>query len=149
MQTSRHARDLAQASLFSGMAGQRCFGAVYGLAAPLGGRLGAPMASFVPDFWFPSGRPIAKLGPTGRKALARYLDAARLLCDRPTQPGRRLGRSGKVSGLGRGDRGLSHWGMIRSDIPAMREAGLRASSMKGNPVDLLPSEIDAILEEAL
>ena len=44
---------------------------------------------------------------------------------------------------------LSRWGMTESDIPLVREDGLRASSMKGNPIDLTAEEIDGILREGL
>jgi alcohol dehydrogenase class IV len=44
---------------------------------------------------------------------------------------------------------LSRWSMTESDIPTVREDGLRASSMKGNPVDLSAEEIDGILGEGL
>ena len=142
--------DLAQASLFSGMAlANAKLGAVHGLAAPLGGRLGAPHGELCARLLVPVWKANCKALADRPEGLARYLDSARLLCDSThatLDDG--LAVLVKLSALA-GDRGLSHWGMTRSDIPAMREAGLRASSMKGNPVDLLPSEIDAILEEAL
>lgn len=142
--------DLAQASLFSGMAlANSKLGAVHGLAAPLGGRLGAPHGELCARLLVPVWKANCKALSDRPDGLERYRMVARLLCGHPDaglDDG--LATLSSLAALA-GNRGLSHWGMIPADIPAMREAGLRASSMKGNPVDLLPAEIDAILEEAL
>jgi alcohol dehydrogenase class IV len=79
----------------------------------------------------------------------RFLDASRLLSGRPDATLRDgLGVLESMAETAKAPP-LSRWGMTESDIPAVREAGLRASSMKGNAVDLSPDEIDAILREAL
>jgi alcohol dehydrogenase class IV len=79
----------------------------------------------------------------------RFLDASRLLSgreDATLEDGLRvLERMASEAAAPP----LSRWGMTESDIPAVREAALRASSMKGNPIDLSPDEVDAILREAL
>lgn len=142
--------DLAEASLFSGMAlANSKLGAVHGLAAPLGGRLGAPHGELCARLLVPVWKANTKALSDRPEGLARYREVAKLLCghaEASLEDGLAVLKS--LSALA-GNRGLSHWGMTRADIPAMREAGLRASSMKGNPVDLLPAEIDAILEEAM
>jgi len=142
--------DLAEASLFSGMAlANAKLGAVHGLAAPLGGRLGAPHGELCARLMVPVWKANVKALSDREGGLDRYREVARLLCGSPEaglDDGLEVLRT--LSALA-GNRGLSHWGLTGADIPAMREAGLRASSMKGNPVDLLPGEIDAILEEAL
>jgi alcohol dehydrogenase class IV len=44
---------------------------------------------------------------------------------------------------------LSRFGMTRADVPGIAAKGLRASSMRGNPVDLTLEEVERILEQGM
>lgn len=143
--------DLSLASLFSGIAlANAKLGAVHGLAGPLGGRFpashGALCARLLVAVWKAN---VAALERDSHPALERFREAARLLSGRPdailADGARVLDDLRNLAGA----EPLSRWGMTESDIPAVREDGMRASSMKGNPVDLSPEEIDGILREAL
>ena len=142
--------DLALASLLSGMAlANAKLGAVHGLAGPLGGAFPAPHGALCARLLVPVWK--ANLAASDRVpgARERFLDASRLLAgsvDADLADG--LRELERLSGLCAAP-GLSRWGMTESDIPRVREAGLRASSMKGNPVELFPEEVDGILREAL
>jgi len=143
--------DLALASLLSGMAlANARLGVVHGLAAPLGGRFpcphGAVCARLLVPAWKANAAALERADPSVRE---RFLDASRLLSGRPDatiSDGLEVLEALSQAAMAPP---LSRWGMTESDIPAVREAGMRASSMKGNPVELSPDEIDAILREAL
>ena len=143
--------DLALASLLSGMAlANARLGVVHGLAAPLGGRFpcphGAVCARLLVPAWKANAAALERADPSVRE---RFLDASRLLSGRPDatiSDGLEVLEALSQAAMAPP---LSRWGMTESDIPAVREAGMRASSMKGNPVELAPEEIDAILREAL
>ena len=143
--------DLALASLLSGMAlANARLGAVHGLAAPLGGMFpcphGAVCARLLVPAWKANAAALERADPSVRE---RFLDASRLLSgrsDATISDGLEVLEALSQAAMAPP---LSRWGMTESDIPAVREAGMRASSMKGNPVELAPEEIDAILREAL
>jgi len=143
--------DLALASLLSGMAlANARLGSVHGLAAPLGGMFPCPHGAVCARLLVPAWKAnVAALDRAEAPVRERFLDASRLLCGR--QDANLADGLGVLQSLARAADAppLSRWGMTESDIPAVREAGLRASSMQGNPVDLSPLEIDAILREAL
>ena len=143
--------DLALASLFSGMAlANAKLGSVHGLAAPLGGMFPCPHGAVCARLLVPAWKVnVAALDRADAAVRERFLDASRLLSgksDATLDDGLRV-----LEGMAREAAAppLSRWGMTESDIPAVREAGMRSSSMKGNPVDLTPDEIEAILREAL
>lgn len=143
--------DLALASLLSGMAlANARLGAVHGLAAPLGGLFPCPHGAVCARLLVPAWKVnVAALARADDSVRERFLDASRLLSGRPDATLRDgLGVLESMAETAKAPP-LSRWGMTESDIPAVREAGLRASSMKGNAVDLSPDEIDAILREAL
>ncbi len=143
--------DLALASLFSGLAlANSKLGSVHGLAAPLGGMFPCPHGAVCARLLVPAWKVnCAALGRAQSSVRERFLDASRLLSgrqDATLEDGLRvLERMATAAAAPP----LSRWGMTESDIPAVREAGLRASSMKGNPVDLSAEEVDLILREAL
>lgn len=143
--------DLALASLFSGMAlANSRLGVVHGLAAPVGGLVAAPhgavCARLLPIAWKTN---VAALRRANHPALARYREAARLLTGRESatqEDG--LARILELSEMVQAP-GLSHWGLQERDIPGLCERASKASSMKGNPVDLSLQELSEILHEAL
>jgi alcohol dehydrogenase class IV len=143
--------DLALASLLSGMAlANSKLGSVHGLAAPLGGMFPCPHGAVCARLLVPAWKAnCAALDRADGSVRERFLDASRLLSgreDATLEDGLRvLERMASEAAAPP----LSRWGMTESDIPAVREAALRASSMKGNPIDLSPDEVDAILREAL
>ena len=143
--------DLALASLLSGMAlANARLGAVHGLAAPLGGMVPCPHGAVCARLLVPAWKAnAAALERADQSVRERFLDASRLLSgrsDATISDGLEVLEALSQASMAPP---LSRWGMTESDIPAVREAGMRASSMKGNPVELAPEEIDAILREAL
>lgn len=143
--------DLALASLLSGMAlANARLGAVHGLAAPLGGMFPCPHGAVCARLLVPAWKAnAAALERADQSVRERFLDASRLLSgrsDATISDGLEVLEALSQAAMAPP---LSRWGMTESDIPAVREAGMRASSMKGNPVELAPEEIDEILREAL
>jgi len=143
--------DLALASLLSGMAlANARLGAVHGLAAPLGGMFPCPHGAVCARLLVPAWKAnAAALERADQSVREHFLDASRLLSgrsDATISDGLEVLEALSQAAMAPP---LSRWGMTESDIPAVREAGMRASSMKGNPVELAPEEIDAILREAL
>jgi alcohol dehydrogenase class IV len=145
--------DMALASLFSGIAlANAKLGAVHGFAAPLGGLFGAPhgqvCAALLPHVTRANIRALTERAPQS-PALDAYAEAARML-------------TGNVSATA-GDCAawveslcahfstppLSRLGVTRQDIPLIVDKASRASSMKGNPIELTAGELSAILEAAL
>ncbi len=143
--------DLALASLLSGMAlANSRLGVVHGLAAPVGGLVAAPhgavCARLLPICWKAN---VAALRRANHPALARYREAARLLTGKESatqEDG--LATILELSEMVQAP-GLSHWGLAERDIPGLCERASKASSMKGNPVDLSLQELSEILLEAL
>jgi len=145
--------DMALASLFGGMAlANAGLGAVHGLAGPIGGMFAAPhgavCAALLPGVMRANLR-VLRLRQPDSPALARYQTVARLLTGRP-QAGAEDGVAWvgalvsdlSISGLGR-------YGMQKEHIAEVVAKAAEASSMKANPILLAPSELSALLEEAL
>lgn len=144
--------EMHLASLLSGLAlANGGLGMVHGLAAPLGGLLGAP-----------HGMVCAVLLPAALRAntrLAREHNAQ--------EPLRRLQElavivTGNVhAGLEDGVRwveelcaslqvqGLAALGLQEEDVDKVAEQGLRASSMKGNPLEPSATDLSKVLREAM
>ncbi|HYA42763.1 MAG TPA: iron-containing alcohol dehydrogenase [Syntrophobacteraceae bacterium] len=145
--------DMSLASLFSGMAlANARLGAVHGLAGPLGGALSAPhgaiCARLLPFVMEANLKAIEKRAP-GSPALARYSAVARLLTGNEA--------AGPVDGVlwlrslcsELEIPALSGHGLSRGMIPALASQAMKASSMKGNPVELTELELTHILEQAM
>jgi len=145
--------DMALVSLYGGMAlANAGLGAVHGFAGPLGGMLGAPhgelCAGLLPEVMTANIRALrarAKDNP----ALERYAEVARILTgrsDAPPEQGvdwvRELREALRVPRL-------AAQGLARDEIPGAVEKARRASSMRGNPVELDEGELAAVLEHAL
>lgn len=145
--------DMALASLFSGLAlANAGLGAVHGFAAPLGGQFDAPhgviCARLLPIVMETNVRALNERDPRSA-ALARYDEIAAILTGNSyarAQDGvtwvQKLCRALNVPGL-------SGIGLTWDDIPEIVAKAQRASSMKGNPVELTENELSDILKRAL
>jgi alcohol dehydrogenase class IV len=141
--------DMSLCSLLSGMAlANAKLGAVHGLAAPLGGMLGAPhgavCAAVLAATTSVNVRALRSREP-GSPALNRYAEAARLLTGNPSaavEDG--VAWIAETVGL-LGVSPLSELGLRPQDHQAVANAALAASSMAGNPVRLTRDEVLEIL----
>jgi alcohol dehydrogenase class IV len=145
--------DMALASLFGGMAlANAGLGAAHGLAGPIGGMFPAPhgavCAALLPHVMAANLRALRVRQP-GNPALARYQTAARLLTGNP-QAGaddgvewvRSLVSDLQIPGLGL-------YGIKSEHAAELVAKAAQASSMKANPIVLLPAELSALLEQSL
>jgi alcohol dehydrogenase class IV len=148
---ARH--DMALASLFGGLAlANAGLGVVHGLASPLGGAWPAPhgalCAALLPHGMAVNVAALRTRAPQN-PALTRYDLIARIL----------TGRNDATA-----DDGIAWvhalcvdlnvpplhtWGITESDLPAIAEKAVRASSMQANPLPLTGNEILAVLAAAL
>jgi alcohol dehydrogenase class IV len=145
--------DMAVASLFGGMAlANAGLGAVHGLAGPLGGMFPAPhgavCAALLPAVAAANVRALRERQP-GSSALGRYDRIAQLLTGRAAATAdegvewlRELVAALNIPRLGR-------YGITREYTAALVEKAAHASSMKANPIELMPEELAAALESAL
>lgn len=139
--------DLSVAALLSGMAlANSKLGAVHGLAAALGGRLGAPHGQVCAAVLAATtAANVAALARTDAPGLARYDAAAVALTGRP---GARAGDAvawlaDLVAALG--VPGLGELGLARDDVPDVVADALAASSTRGNPVALTADELTDVV----
>ncbi|MBI4807290.1 MAG: iron-containing alcohol dehydrogenase [Desulfovibrio sp.] len=145
--------DMALASLLSGLAlANAKLGAVHGFAAPLGGFLGAPhgqvCASLLPAVVQANIAALHDRDPDS-PSLAAYGEASRILKGNPSATPKDcvswivdLCSHLKAPTLAK-------LGVARKDFPVIVEMAAKASSMKGNPIELTHAELTAILEAAL
>ncbi|MFP4274836.1 MAG: iron-containing alcohol dehydrogenase [Paracoccaceae bacterium] len=139
--------DMALVALTGGLAlANAGLGAVHGLAGPIGGM--APNA--------PHGAVCGALLPFAMQANAAALPAGHPAGERLQQLERMVTEALGVDGwpgLARWSResglpGLSAMGIAAADHPALAEAALAASSMRGNPVPLSRAALERILAQA-
>ena len=145
--------DLALASLFGGMClANSGLGAVHGLAAAAGARLSAPhgavcaavlAATMDVDLRALSGR------APDHPALDRISEVATLLTGQPDAPPedaiawlRRLTAALSIPGL-------ASYGLDQNEIAPVVMAAQKASSMRGNPIDLSDEEVGEIVTHSL
>jgi len=152
--------DMALAALLSGMAlANAKLGAVHGLAAPLGGEFPAPhgfvCARLLPLVMAANVRALDARNPDSA-ALAAFAEAGRILtgesagADMADAADAAAGVRWVEALCGRlGTPPLSDFGMTAAAVPGIAAKGLRASSMRGNPVELTQEELEAILLAAL
>ncbi len=145
--------DMALTSLFGGLAlANAKLGAVHGFAGPLGGMFDAPhgalCARLLPLVMGKNLTALRQREPQN-PALARYDEVARLLTGNDAARAedgiewvRALWTRMKIPGL-------ASYGAQTRDIPQIVEKAARASSMKGNPLQLTGRELAAIVEAAL
>ncbi|MFO8076350.1 MAG: iron-containing alcohol dehydrogenase [Egibacteraceae bacterium] len=145
-------QDMALVSLFGGLAlANAGLGAVHGFAGPLGGAIGAPhgviCGRLLPFVVETNVAALSHRAP-GHPALARYAEVARLLTGDPdasVDDGvawlAELGRTLDVPGL-------AAYGLEEGETAAHVTAAKRASSMRGNPVELTDDELAELLRRA-
>ncbi len=145
--------DMALVSLLGGLAlANAKLGAVHGIAGPLGGMFPAPhgatCAALLPHVMAANVQALSQRDPTN-PALQRYDEVAQLLTGEPAARAvegiawvRRLVQSLPVPGLGT-------YGLSAAALPDLIQKATRASSMKGNPIELTESELRQILQHAL
>jgi alcohol dehydrogenase class IV len=144
--------DMALAGLCGGLVlANAGLGAVHGVAGVLGGRQGAPhglvCGALLPAVMAANLRVLEARGPA--VALEGFAEAARVLTGDPGAGPRQA--VAWVAALARdlGVPRLGTWGLAPGDLPALVSLSLGARSMRGNPVDLSPGELTAVLEEAM
>jgi alcohol dehydrogenase class IV len=145
--------EMSLSSLFGGIAlANAKLGAVHGLAGPLGGVLSAPhgaiCARLLPIVMEANLRALEERAPNS-SVLLRYSEVARILTGEATTADNglllwlnALCKEFKIPAL-------SQYGFTRRMIPAVVAQARKASSMKGNPIQLDESELSTILEQAL
>jgi alcohol dehydrogenase class IV len=152
--TDKAARtDMSLASLFGGLAlANAKLGAIHGLAAPLGGLFRAPhgviCARLLPHVMETNVHALKTREPGG-PALARYDEVARILTGRDTA--RAADGVAWMQDLCVALRipPLSDSGLEEKDFPDVVAKAQKASSMKGNPIQLTDRELADILRKAL
>jgi len=149
----RAREDMSLAALFGGLALSNAkLGAVHGIAGPMGGMIKAPhggiCACLLPHVMEVNIKALQERLPHS-EALDRYDEIAKLLTGdkgADAQNGvewvRDLCRSLKIPSL-------SRYGLHKTDFPILVEKAQRASSMKGNPINLTSAEINEILSCAV
>lgn len=145
--------DMALASLFSGMAlANAGLGAAHGFAGPLGGRYDAPhgalCARLLPHVVTANVTALLERDPSAAP-LAKYASAARLLLDRPGATTEELNRWLHERCDELHVPGLATYGLDEDAFPGEVEKAKRASSMRGNPIELTDEELTQILRSAL
>jgi alcohol dehydrogenase class IV len=146
-------RDMSLVSLFGGLAlANAKLGAVHGLAGPLGGLVpsphGAVCARLLPVVMETNVSALRDRAP-GSPALARYDEVARLVTGRADAGAADGVRWAADLAGALAVRPLAEYGVRPGDIPTIAAMAARASSMKGNPVELTEAELRSILERAL
>ncbi|MHC1729440.1 MAG: iron-containing alcohol dehydrogenase [Syntrophobacteraceae bacterium] len=145
--------NMSLASLFGGMAlANSKLGAVHGLAGPLGGVLTAPhgaiCARLLPLVMKINIEALKERVPHS-PALLRYSEVGQLLTGKenvgPAEGVRWLDALYREFDIP----ALSRYGLSPELIPAIVAQARKASSMKGNPIELLESELSSVLYEAL
>jgi alcohol dehydrogenase class IV len=144
--------DLALASLFGGLClANSGLGAVHGIAAAAGARLDAPhgavCAAVLAAAVELNLRALTERAPD-HPALRRFAEVARLLTDDPAARAqdavgwlRALTTSLEIPGL-------SQYGLDEEEIAPLARDSLKASSMRGNPIELTEAEVSEILRRS-
>ena len=145
--------DLALASLFGGVClANSGLGAVHGLAAAAGARLSAPhgavCAAVLAAAMDMNLRALRERAP-GHSALGRMDEVAALLTDRSdaTPEDAIVWLEELTSALS--IPGLASYGLDQDQIPAVVAAAQKASSMRGNPIELSDEEVREIVTGSL
>ncbi len=145
--------DMCLASLLSGLAlANAGLGAVHGIAGPLGGMCEAPhgtaCARLLPPVMEANVLALKKRNPDSSN-LPRFQEAARLLtrsAAADAQDGVRwlehLCTELKIPSL-------SECGLNHKQVPQLVDQARKASSMKGNPVELTTRELEQIIKSAI
>ncbi len=149
----RAREDMAVASLFSGLAlANAGLGAVHGFAGPLGGMTSAPhgviCGKLLPFVMAANARALQNR-EADSPALARFDEIARILTGRDTA--RTPNGIRWIEDLCEEFAlpGLSTFGLSSDNLPGVVAQAKKASSMKGNPIELHDDELTEVLEKAL
>jgi alcohol dehydrogenase class IV len=149
----RAREDMALVSLYGGLAlANAKLGAVHGIAGPFGGMFDAPhgavCAALLPHVMAVNVRALQERAPDS-ESLARYDEVAQILTGNPDAAApdgvawiQQLCDELQVPLLGA-------YGLTEDDLSEVAEKSARASSMKGNPIKLLPAEVEEILTRAM
>jgi alcohol dehydrogenase class IV len=145
--------DMAMAALFSGLAlANAGLGAVHGFAGPLGGMIDAPhgciCGKLLPHAMRVNVEALDHRG-SSLPVLSRFDEIGRIL----TQDNQTSARNA-VEWIARLCRtmalpGLQSFGLQQKDFPEVVTKAKKASSMKGNPIELLDDELLEILRGAM
>ena len=145
--------DMALCSLFGGLAlANAKLGAVHGFAGPVGGMTQAPhgaiCARLLPLVFAANARALRQRAPS-HPALARMSEVACILTGEPgASPDRAvLWLEALVAELE--IPGLSQYGLGHQHLEVLVSKAQRASSMRGNPIELSEAELGQIAEQAL
>lgn len=144
--------DISLASLFSGLAlANARLGAVHGLAGPIGGMFPAPHGAVcgrLLPFVFEANLKALRQRAPQSPAIARYTQIARWLTARPKAKAeegilwlREISEEFSIPPL-------RAYGITPADFPAIAAQARKASSMKGNPIELNEEEMFSILANA-
>jgi alcohol dehydrogenase class IV len=145
--------DLALASLFGGMClANSGLGVVHGIAAAAGARLSAPhgavCAAVLGAAMEVNLSALRERGPE-HPALLRMAEVATLLTGRPeARPEDAIGWLRELTAA-LSIPGLASYRLTEDEIPAMLAAAQKASSMRGNPIELTDAEVGEILTRSL
>jgi alcohol dehydrogenase class IV len=144
---------MALTSLFGGFAlANAKLGAVHGFAGPLGGMFTSPHGALCARLLAPvmsANINALRNRDPDNIALHRYTEVAQLLTGtpgaRPEDGARWAAELCENLHIPR----LSAWGLKRDSIASAVAKARVASSMKGNPITLMPDELTRILEESI
>jgi alcohol dehydrogenase class IV len=144
---------MSLASLFGGLAlANARLGAVHGLAAPIGGRTGAPhgaiCARLLPFAMEANVRALELRGPQS-PVLGRYREVAALVTGKPDATIAEGVRWLHSLCAELEVKPLAAFGLTSADYPELVTQAQKASSMKGNPIGLADEEVLWILRSAL
>lgn len=145
--------DMALASLFGGLAlANAKLGAVHGFASPLGGMFDAPhgavCAALLPHVMLVNLRALGEQQPGG-EALHRYDEIAQILTGDPAATAMDGVIWVKTLCIDLQIPALGAYGLTSADFPELIQQAAKASSMQGNPIKLMPEEMEEILSRAM
>jgi alcohol dehydrogenase class IV len=147
------ARDqMAMASLLSGIVlANAGLGAVHGFAGPIGGRFNAPhgaiCAALLPHVMAANLRALEARGAAD-PALAKLGELGRLLTGRTNATAADGVAWVREHVAEFGIPSLSHYGLVTDATDEIVAGAMRASSMKGNPIELTEGDLRAVLTAA-
>jgi len=145
--------DMMVAAHFSGVAlANAKLGAVHGFAAPLGGMYptaahGALCAALMPSVTRTNLKALDQRAPE-HPSIKRYTEAARILTGKVDAKAEEAADFCEELKYVLGIPGLGKLGVKREDFESLCEKASKASSMKGNPVELTGDELMGILDAA-
>lgn len=146
-------RDMSLVSLFGGLAlANARLGAVHGIAGVVGGMVEAPhgavCARLLPLVIEANLAALRDRAPSST-ALERYAEVARLVTGRPAAVGQDGAAWVREVCADLDVPPLRSYGVSAEDVARIADGASRASSTKGNPVELTRTELEAVVSAAL